>query len=129
MTAELPPTADLLERPVYGILATVQPDGAPTASPMWFLWDGEVLRFTHTTRRRKLKHLEAEPRLAFTIYDPDNPYRYLEVRGTLESVEPDPTGAFYVVLGRRYGNADQQPPPDSADRVVLTVRPTFFGGR
>jgi PPOX class probable F420-dependent enzyme len=118
---------DLLERPIVGTLATVRRDGAPSATPMWFKWDGEGLRFTHTTKRQKLKHLEAEPRLSFTIIDPDNPYRYLEVRGVVDRVEDDPTGSFYVELGKRYGNAEQTPPPDSADRVVIVVKPTAFG--
>lgn len=38
---------DLLERPLYGHLATARPDGAVQANPMWFGWDGELLRFTH----------------------------------------------------------------------------------
>ena len=118
---------DLLERPIVGTLATVRRDGGPTASPMWFQWDGEFLRFTHTTKRRKLKDLAVEPRLAFTIIDPENPYRYLEVRGEVDHVDEDPTGAFYVVLGKRYGNAEQTPPPDSADRVIIVVRPTAYG--
>ena len=119
--------ADLLERPIVGTLATVRLDGAPTATPMWFAWIDGTLRFTHTTGRQKLKNLGAEPRFAFTIIDPDDPYRFLEVRGVLERVEADPTGAFYVVLGKRYGNDDQQPPPDSATRVIMVLRPTRFG--
>ncbi len=118
---------DLLERPIVGTLATIRSaDGAPTATPMWFLWDGTSLQFTHTTYRQKLKNLEAEPRFSFTIIDPDDPYRYLEVRGRLASIDPDPTGAFYVVLGKRYGNAEQAPPPDSEDRVILSLTPEVF---
>jgi hypothetical protein len=43
------------------------------------------------------------------------------VRGRLQEVIPDPTGAFYVVLSKRYGNPDQQPPADKADRVILVM--------
>jgi PPOX class probable F420-dependent enzyme len=118
-----PDFADLLERPIVGTLATVRTDGAPTATPMWFAWDGELLSFTHTVKRQKLRNLDAEPRFAFAIIDPDDPYRYLEVRGSLQSVEPDPTGAFYVFLGKRYGNSEQEPPPDSADRVIIRLAP------
>lgn len=42
--------------------------------------------------------------MSLSIVDPDNQFRYLELRGKLVAVEPDPTGAFYVRLGRRYGN-------------------------
>ena len=88
---------------------------------MWFEYDGEHLRFTHTTQRAKYRNLQHNTSMSLSIIDPDNEFRYLELRGNLVGVEPDPTGAFYVRLGRRYGNAEQQPPPDSVDRVILVM--------
>jgi PPOX class probable F420-dependent enzyme len=111
--------ADLLERPLFGALATVRPDGTAQNNPMWFeLVDGTI-RFTHTTKRAKYRNLQANPSMSLLVIDPDDPMRFIEVRGTLVEAVPDPTGAFYVRLGQRYGNPDQQPPPDSPDRVVL----------
>src|SRR3954471_5260690 len=72
---------DLLERPLYGHLATSRPDGSVQVSPIWFDWDGELLRFAHTTKRQKYRNVQSNPRVAMSISDPDNPYRYLEVRG------------------------------------------------
>jgi PPOX class probable F420-dependent enzyme len=72
---------DLLERPLYGHLATTRPDGSVQVSPMWFDWDGELLRFAHTTKRQKYRNVQRNPRVAMSISDPDNPYRYLELRG------------------------------------------------
>lgn len=109
----------LLDLPLYVHLATVRPDGTAQVNPMWFAFDGEHVKFTHTTKRGKYRNLQHNPSMAFSVLDPDSPYRYLEVRGRLAKVEPDPTGAFYVELGTRYGNADQQPPADRADRVIL----------
>jgi PPOX class probable F420-dependent enzyme len=114
---------DLLERPLFGHLATVRPDGTPQVNPMWFEWDGERLRFTHTSKRRKFENLKAEPRVALSVVDPDRPYRYLEVRGEVEEIEPDPTGAFFAVLADRYGLELDGPPPDAEDRVVIVVKP------
>jgi PPOX class probable F420-dependent enzyme len=111
----------LLERPLYGHLGTIRPDDTVQVNPMWFEFDGEHLRFTHTTKRAKFRNLEHNPAMSLSIIDPDNQFRYLELRGKLVAVEPDPTGAFYVRLGRRYGNPAQQPPPDSPDRVVLVM--------
>ena len=120
---------DLLERPIVAVLTTVSPDGVPNSTPMWFLWDAATsqLRFTHTNYRKKIKNLQTNPNFSLTITDPDNPYRYLEVRGTFGSVEPDPSGSMYVTLGKRSGNADQAPPPDSADRVILNLQASYFG--
>ena len=114
---------DLLERPLYAVLATVRPDNTAQASPMWFQFDPSTdrVRFTHTTTRAKYRNLQANPSMSLAIIDPEHPYRYLEVRGRLVEVVPDPTGAFYVVLGKRYGNAEQQPPADSPDRVILVM--------
>ena len=117
---------DLLIRPLIGHLATVRPDGQPAVTPMWFGWDGEVLKFTHTNRRAKFRNIEATPYVAMSVVDPDQPYRYLQARARVESVEPDPTGSYYVELSRRYGNVDPPPPPDSPDRVIITARPFAY---
>ena len=118
---------DLLDEPNYGALGTVRPDGSVQVNPMWFEYDGEHLLFTHTTRRQKFRNLAANPSMSLMVFDPENPYRYIEVRGRLVEATPDPEGAFYVRLGQRYGNADQQPPPDSADRVVLSMSIEHIG--
>ena len=111
----------LLTRPLYGHLGTIRPDDTVQVNPMWFEYDGTNLRFTHTTKRAKYRNLQHNPAMSLSIIDPENHFRYLELRGRLVDIEPDPTGAFYVRLGQRYGNPDQQPPPDSADRVVLVM--------
>jgi PPOX class probable F420-dependent enzyme len=122
MTDSIPADyADLLEQPNYGHLGTVRPDDTVQVNPMWFLRDGDTLRFTHTTKRAKFRNLQRNPSMSLSVIDPDNPFRYLEVRGRLIAVEPDPAGDFYVTLGRRYGNPHQTPPPDSPDRVVLVM--------
>ncbi len=116
--------ADLLERPLFAHLATVRPDGSPQSSVMWFAWDGTHLLFTHTSARQKFANLTAEPRVAVSILDPDNPYRFLEIRGEAESIEPDPGAEFYRSLQHRYG-ADYEI-TDADVRVVIRVRPTRY---
>ncbi len=111
----------LLERPLYGHLGTIRPDDTVQVTPMWFAFDGEHVRFTHTTKRQKFRNLRHNPAMALSIIDPDNVFRYLEVAGTLVDVVPDPEGAFYVQLQNRYGNPSTTPPPDSADRVILVM--------
>jgi PPOX class probable F420-dependent enzyme len=115
--------ADLLTRPLIGDLATVRPDGDPTVSPMWFGWDGELLRFSHTSRRHKFRNIQHHPRVALCVVDPDNTERYLLLRGEVDSIEPDPTGTFHYELAARYGEQHPAPPPDLANRVIIAVRP------
>lgn len=111
----------LLQQPLYAALGTVRPDGTPQVNPMWFAFDGEHIRFTHTRSRAKFRSLRANPAMSLMVLDPDNPFSYLEVRGRLVEVVPDPTGGFYVELQNRYGNPSTRPPGDAADRVVLVM--------
>jgi PPOX class probable F420-dependent enzyme len=118
---------DLLERPLFAHFATVRADGAPQVNPMWFLWDPEqgIVKMTHTRTRHNYRYVQREPRVALSIADPDMPYRYIQVRGVVERIDDDPTGAFYQVLQLRYRGAVSEV-ADRADRVVLTIRPTAF---
>ncbi|KEP75220.1 F420-dependent protein [Microbacterium sp. SUBG005] len=120
---------DLLEKPHYGSLGTVRPDGTVQVNPMWFAFDGEHLLFTHTVIRQKYRNLQRNPSMSLMVFDPERPYRYIEVRGRLVDAEPDPEGAFYVFLGKRYGNAQQEAPPDRADRVILKMSIDKVGGQ
>jgi hypothetical protein len=69
-----------------------------------------------------------------SISDPDNPYRYLEVRGEVERIEPDPAASLFRRIAHRYSGDEPPPdapprgevPSDAADWVVIVVRPTGF---
>jgi PPOX class probable F420-dependent enzyme len=117
--------ADLLDKPTFAHLATVRPDGSPQSSVMWFAWDGDRIRMTHTKTRQKFRNLADEPRVALSIADPDDQYRFLEVRGVVEGVEDDDEQAsFYQSLQKRYGM--DYPVKDAAVRVILTIRPEKY---
>ena len=118
---------DLLERPLFAAFATVASDGSPRVNPMWFLWDNAagVVKLTHTNERFNFRYVQKNPRVALSITDPDDQYRYLQLRGEIEHVEPDPTGAFYQTLQQRYRGYTSEV-KDRDVRVILTVRPTGF---
>jgi len=117
--------ADLLERPLFAHLATVRPDGAPQSSVMWFVWDGEFLRMTHTKNRQKFRNFQHESRVALSIADPDDQYRFLEIRGVVEKIEDDDAQAsFYASLHERYRRTARI--KDADVRVIVTIRPESF---
>jgi PPOX class probable F420-dependent enzyme len=120
---------DLVQRPLFASLGTIRPDDTVQVNPMWFDYEDGTLRFTHTTKRAKYRNLQHNPSMSLLITDPDKPMRYLELRGRLAEVIPDPKGDYYVHLGRRYGNPNQTPPPDKADRVVLVMSVDTVSGR
>jgi PPOX class probable F420-dependent enzyme len=114
--------ADLVEQPLYAHLATVRPDGTPQVNPTWFRFDGEYVWLTATSKRQKNRNWQVQPAVALSIVDPGRPSRYLEIRGRVEQIIPDPEGAEYVRLAGRYG-LRQGPPADAADRIAVAIRP------
>jgi PPOX class probable F420-dependent enzyme len=119
----IPPSlADLLERPLYAHLATVRPDGTPQVNPTWFRFDGEYLWLSTTSKRQKHRNWQRQPAVALSITDPDDQERYLEVRGRVEQIVPDPEGAEHVRQAELYG-LPQGPPADAAIRIAVAIRP------
>ncbi len=114
---------DLLERPLFGHVAQLRPDGHLQTNPVWYLWDGDRLRLTTTSDRQKGRNAAEDPRIALSVHDPDQPYRYLEVRGKVEAIEADPKGEFFDVLAKRY-NLIYDNLPDVARRIVLVIAPS-----
>ena len=102
-------------------------DGAPLVNPMWFLWDKDlgVVKLTHTNQRHNFRYLQKNPRVALSIVDPDNAYRYIQVRGVIDHVEADPEGTFYQTLQKRYRGYTSEV-KDRDVRVIFTIRPTGF---
>jgi PPOX class probable F420-dependent enzyme len=116
--------ADLLDKPIVAHLATVRPDGTPQSNVMWFGWDGSRIRMSFTTKRQKLRNVQREPQVALTLVDPESPYRFLEVRGSVESVEPDEAVRFYKSLQERYSMP--LPIKDGDERIIVTIRPHTY---
>jgi hypothetical protein len=112
---------DLLEGE-FLTLATVGEDGFPQVSEVWFLTEGGQVAMSLNTRRQKVKNLETEPACTVLLLDLQNPYRYLEIRGTAV-VSPDDDRAFAQRVGAKY-NADlrQHDAPEDR-RVIVRVVP------
>jgi PPOX class probable F420-dependent enzyme len=117
-------TGDLLTRTAIAHLATVRPDGTLQNNPVWFEWDGEHIKMSTLKARQKYRNLTHDPRVALSVTDPDNPYRYLEVRGVVENIEDDPAREFIDHLSERYMGKRPYPyhQPDD-ERVTFYVRP------
>ena len=82
---------DLFDKKAFGHLATIMPDGSPQVTPVWVDYDGKYVRFNSARGRVKDKNVRRNAQVAISMQDPDNPYRYLQVRGRV--VEITETGA------------------------------------
>jgi PPOX class probable F420-dependent enzyme len=113
---------DLLDAHV-ATLATVEPDGTPQLSEIWFLHDDGEIRLSLNTARRKTQNLMARPQCSLMLLDIGNPFRYVEVRGRAR-IEPDDDGVFAGKLHDKYDVdvAAYDQPGDK--RVVVTIEPT-----
>jgi PPOX class probable F420-dependent enzyme len=115
---------DILEGQSFAHIATIGPDGAPQNNPVWFDWDGRHFKFSQTKKRQKYRNLKREPRVAISIVDPANPYRYLEIRGRVVRVDEDPDYAFIDKMARKYIGQEKYPWHQPGDeRVVVVVEP------
>ncbi|MCC6704545.1 MAG: PPOX class F420-dependent oxidoreductase [Thermomicrobiales bacterium] len=115
---------DLLESTALMNVASLGPSGEPQVTPVWFGWDGEHLRFSITKARQKFRNLSRDGRVAVSIVDPQNPYRYLEVRGTVVRIEDDPTGAYIDEMAKKYLGQDKYPWAQPGDeRKIVVIEP------
>ena len=116
--------ADLLASTALAQVATIGPGGEPHVNPVWFDWDGQTLRFSQLAGRQKVRNLRRDNRIAVSIVDPGNPYRYLELRG-IARIEPDPDLAFVDRVTMKYlgEGRDETRNPPGEERVVVVVEP------
>ena len=122
--------ADLLQSAALAHIATIGPKGEPQSSPLWFGWDGEFLRFAQLVGSdRKRRNLERDPRVAISIVDPANIYRYVEVRGVVERIEPDVDRAFINAMAQKYQGQETYTGGKPGDEyVVVVIRPERVTG-
>lgn len=115
---------EILTKRAFGHVATLGPDGEPQSNPVWIDWDGEFLKFSQTTDRQKYRNLRRDSRVAVSVHDPDEPYRYVELRGRVDRIEDDPDHTFIDKLAKKYIDQDEYPWSKPGEhRVVVFVRP------
>ena len=130
MAVEIPDNIkDLLERPIVVTLVTLMADNTPQASPVWFNWDGEYILVNTARGRAKDKNLTERRKATILSVDPKDPYRYLEVRGEVESVtEEGGVDHINFLSGRYTGNSDyykgNTERMNGETRVIYKIKPT-----
>ena len=106
LSAEIPESHyDLVEGKKFAQVAVVMPNGSLSNNIVAFNWDGEYVRFSTVKSRQKYKNLAKDPRVALCIMDPDNAWRYLEIRGHVER-EDDKDRTFINSIAKKYMDVD-----------------------
>ena len=115
---------DLFNKKAFGSLGTLMPDGSPQVTPVWVDRDGDTILVNTAKGRQKDKNVQRDPRVTITLIDPENPYRYLEVRGRV--VEATDKGAKDHIdkMAKKYLGVDKYPYAQPGEqRLLLKIRP------
>ena len=117
----------LIDGANFASIATINPDGSPQTSVVWVTRDGDDLLFSTVIGRRKELNLRRDPRVSVTIFDQQQPYSYIEVRG---SVTLDPQGGRELIdaLSNKYLGKDYGVEPEDNVRVVIRLTPRKVTG-
>src|SRR3954453_2358807 len=113
---------DLLESKALGHLATIGSDGRPQVNPVWFISDGRYVYLSVKAETVKYRNLRVNPAVAMSIEDPENPQRYLEVRGEVVALELFDTLVWVNELARKYTGAGFRSGVDGEHRYKVTIR-------
>lgn len=116
--------ADLLTKPAFAHVATLNPDGSPQVTPVWVDYDGTNLVINTARGRVKDRNLAREPRVAVSIADPENPYRYLGVQGRVVEMTEKGADAHIDKMAKKYLGKDTYPfRAPGETRVIVRIAP------
>jgi PPOX class probable F420-dependent enzyme len=126
---ELEKYSDLFEKPAFAHLATLMPDGRPQVTPVWCDFDGQYVRINSAKGRQKDRNMRRDPRVSLSLMDPENPYRYIEIRGRVAEITEEGADDHINKLAKKYLGVDTYPyrGPNEV-RVIYKIEPEHTSG-
>ena len=115
---------DLFNKRAFANLGTLMPDGSPQVTPVWVDYDGKHVIFNSAKGRQKDRNVRRDPRVALAIVDPDNPYRYLEIRGRVMEITEEGAAEHINKMAKKYLGVDKYPYGQPGEvRVLYKIQP------
>lgn len=118
---------DMFEKQTFAHVSSILPDGSPHVTPVWIDYDEDAghLLFNTARGRRKERNLRANPDVAVSMTDPDDPYRFLSVQGEVVELTEDGAVEHINQLAQRYMDVDEYPNLGDEDgaRVIVRIEP------
>ena len=115
----------LTQKKAFANIATLQPDGSPQVTPVWFDYTNGVIRVNTAKGRVKARNMSIGSKVALSIMDPDNAYRYIQLRGTVTKESTDGAVAHINSLAKKYLDKDVYPWHNAKDvRVIYEITPS-----
>jgi PPOX class probable F420-dependent enzyme len=121
---------DLLQqKTAFASLATTMPDGSPQVTPVWFDYKDGLIRVNTAKGRVKARNMKEGVPVALAVMDPDNPYRYVQVRGHVGRVTEEGADQHIDSLAKKYLGKDKYPFGQPGEvRVTYEIEPTSASG-
>lgn len=125
MTMAIPEAfRDLFAKKAFAHLATLMPDGSPQVTPVWCDYDGAHVWINSAKGRVKDKNMRRHSKVALSIADPDNDYRYLALRGEVVEITEQGADAHIDAMAKKYLGKDKYPFRQPGEvRVLYKIRP------
>jgi PPOX class probable F420-dependent enzyme len=120
---------DLFHKKTFAALATVMPDGTPQVTPVWVDYDGSHVIVNSARGRRKDKNMKVGARVALSLVDPDNSYRYLQVRGRVTEATEQGADQHIDRMAKKYLGKETYPFRQPGEvRVLYKIEPSSVQG-
>ncbi len=121
---------DLLTgKKAFAHIATTMPDGSPQVTPVWFDYADRMIRVNTARGRVKDRNMKPGARVALSIQDPDNPYRYVQIRGKVARASEQSADAHIDALAHKYLGLDKYPyRSPNEKRVIYFIEPASAQG-
>ncbi len=124
MTVPLPDgVRKLVDAPTFAVVSTINPDGTPQSTVIWVKRDGDDVLFSTVRGRRKTRNMERDPRVSVCAYDPEEPYSYFTVDGSVTLTEEGGDGLIDE-LSLKYEGRPYTSDAAGTVRVVCRLTPT-----
>jgi PPOX class probable F420-dependent enzyme len=122
--------ADLLhDKKAFAHLATLMPDGTPQSTPIWIDFRGGKVLINTAKGRVKARNMHEGAPVAVSVIDPDNPYRYVQVRGVVSAITGEGADAHIDALAKKYMGVDAYPfRQPGEERVIYEIEPKAVQG-
>ncbi|MGH7815462.1 MAG: PPOX class F420-dependent oxidoreductase [Candidatus Binataceae bacterium] len=116
---------DLLrDKKAFASIATVMSDGSPQVTPVWFDYADGKIRVNTARGRVKDRNMKVGAKVAVAIMDPDNPYRYIQIRGPVVKETETAANAHIDSLAKKYLGQDKYPFARPGEvRVIYEIEP------
>ena len=116
---------DLFQKRSFAHFATVMPDGTPQVTPVWIDYDGEYVLVNTAKGRQKARNIQRDAKVALDILDPDNPYRWLGIRGHVAEVTEEGADAHIDKLAHRYKGVEKYSSRGPGEqRIIIKIAPS-----